>query len=89
MQLVHLYLPKETEQNVIEDGRQFVSKMLLHRTVGVKLARIDEFGNLIGRVHFPAGDIACECLKHGFVKLSNPKDMNFDAEYFGELKKAQ
>jgi len=63
--------------------------MLLHKTVGVKLARIDESGNLVGRVHFPAGDIACEALKNGLARLSTPKDMNFDSEYYGELKKAQ
>lgn len=63
--------------------------MLLHKTVGVKLARIDESGNLVGRVHFPAGDIACETLKNGLAKLSTPKDMNFDTEYYAELKQAQ
>jgi len=66
-----------------------VSKMLLHKTVGVKLTRIDESGNLVGRVHFPAGDIACETLKNGLAKLSIPKDMNFDTEYYAELKQAQ
>lgn len=88
MQMVHLYTPKDTEQSIIDEGKQFVSRMLLHRTVGVKLARVDDSGNLVGRIHFPAGDIGCEVLKNGFAKLSTPKDTNFDTEYFGELKKA-
>lgn len=62
--------------------------MLMHRTVGVKLARVDERGDLVGRIHFSAGDIAAEILKSGLAKLAMPKDMNFDAEYFKELKQA-
>jgi endonuclease YncB( thermonuclease family) len=62
--------------------------MLLHRTVGVKLVKIDDRGELVGRIHFSAGDIAEEVLKNGLAKLSTPKDMNFDAQYFKELKNA-
>lgn len=61
--------------------------MLLHKTIGIKLQRVDENnGNLVGRVHFPQGDIACEILKKGLAKLSTPKDSDFDAEYYKELK---
>jgi endonuclease YncB( thermonuclease family) len=88
MNLVHLYTPKEVGEKVLEEGKQFVNRMLLHKTVGVKLARIDEHGNIIGRIFFPAGDIASEILKSGLAKLSTPKDMNFDSEYYGELKKS-
>ena len=64
--------------------------MLHHRTVGVKLTRVDDQnGNLIGRVHFPQGDIAAEILKRGLAKLSTPKDSDFDADYYRELKQAQ
>ena len=64
--------------------------MLLHKTIGIKLSKVDEQnGNLVGRVHFPQGDIASEILKRGLAKLSTPKDMDFDAEYFRELKQAQ
>jgi endonuclease YncB( thermonuclease family) len=72
----------------VEQGKVFVSKMLLHRTVGIKLTRVDDRGELVGRIHFSAGDIATEVVKAGLAKLSMPKDMNFDAQYFKELKNA-
>ena len=90
MNLVHLYTPRDTDQAIYDEGKAFIEKMLLHRTVGIKLTRIDENnGNLVGRVHFPQGDIAAEILKRGLAKLSTPKDSDFDAEYFRELKQAQ
>ena len=62
----------------------------MHRTIGMKFTRVDDNnGNLVGRIHFPQGDIAAEVLKKGFAKLSNPKDTNFDSNYFKELKNAQ
>ena len=60
--------------------------MLLHKTVGIKLSNIDQNGTLVGRIHFSAGDIASEILKRGFAKLSTPKDSEFDAEYYRDLK---
>ena len=89
LQIVHLFLPQETEQAIRDQGKQFVEKMLLHRSVGVKLARVDDNGTLVGRIHFSAGDIASEVLKRGLCKLSTPKDSDFDANYYRELKQAQ
>ena len=89
LQLVHLFLPQETEQAIRDQGKALVERMLLHRSVGVKLARVDDHGNLIGRVHYAAGDIAAEVLKRGLCKLSTPKDSDFDAAYYRELKGAQ
>ena len=86
--MVHLYLTADTDQSIKDTGKLFVEKMLLHRTVGVKLARVDDNGNLIGRIHFSAGDIATETLKRGLCKLSTPKDTDFDAVYYKELKQA-
>jgi len=64
--------------------------MLLHRTIGIKLQRVDENnGTLVGRVHYPSGDIAAELLKRGLAKLSTPKDSSFDPVYYKELKQAQ
>ena len=87
--LLHLYTPKEADKELVDAGKAFVDKMLLHKTVGVKLTRLDERGELVGRIHFSAGEIAAEILKHGFCKLSTPKDSNFDAAYYKELKQAQ
>ena len=53
MNMIHLYTPKDTAQSIFDEGKSFVEKMLLHRTVGVKLARLDDNGNLIGRLHYP------------------------------------
>lgn len=63
--------------------------MLLHKTVGIKISKVDDNGTFVGRLFFPAGDIASEILKQGFCRLSTPKDTNFDADYFRELKQAQ
>ena len=43
--------------------------MLLNRTVGIKLTRVDDRGELVGRIHFSAGDIATEVVKAGLAKL--------------------
>lgn len=61
----------------------------MHRTVGIKVSRIDDRNDLVGRIYFHQGDIASEVLKNGLAKLSMPKDMNFDANYLKELKNAQ
>ena len=37
MNLVHLYLPRDAEPHIFEEGKAFIDKMLLHRTVGIKL----------------------------------------------------
>lgn len=84
--MLHLYTPKETDKEIVDAGKAFVEKMLLHKTVGVKLARLDERGDLVGRIHFAAGEIAAEVLKNGYCKLGTPKDSNFDAAYYKELK---
>ena len=89
MNLVHLYTPRDADQSIYDEGKAFIEKMLLHKTVGIKLTRVDENGNLVGRVHFPQGDIASEILKKGLAKLSTPKDSDFDAAYYRELKQAQ
>lgn len=88
LNLIHLYTSKEFDQELLEDGKAFVSKLLLHRTIGIKLTRVDEKGELSGRIYFSAGDIQCEILTRGFCKLSTPKDSNFDAAYYKTLKQA-
>jgi len=84
-----LFSPNSQQEPALaEEGKAFISKMLLHRTIGVKLTRVDERGDFVGRIFFPAGDIAVEILKNGLAKLNTPKDMNFDAEYFKDLRQA-
>ena len=66
--------------------------MLLHKTVGAKLAKVSEYddSSFVGRIFFPAGDIATELLKAGLAKVSAPKSTDdiVDATYFKELKNA-
>jgi endonuclease YncB( thermonuclease family) len=88
LSLVHLFTP-QTDKQFVADGKAFVEKLLLHRTVGVKLERSEEGGTLVGRVFHPAGDIAFEILKNGYAKLNMPKNIDFDAEYFKTLKEGQ
>ena len=53
MNMIHLYTPKDTDQAIYDEGKAFIEKMLLHRTIGVKLSKVDDNGNLCGRLHFP------------------------------------
>lgn len=90
LHMVHLYSPNSKEEpELYEQGKTFVARHLLHRTVGVKLARVDDRNELVGRIYFTQGDIASEVLKSGLAKVSMPKDMNFDANYLKELNNAQ
>jgi hypothetical protein len=61
--LTHLFTPHDTDSALLEKGKLFLEKMLLHRSIGVKLARVDEQGNFTGVIHHPQGDIASEILK--------------------------
>lgn len=84
-----LFTPMSQEnKDQNSEGKMFTEKFLLHRTVGIKLDKIDDSGNLSGRVHHPAGDIAYEILKNGFAKLNVPKNIDFDSEYYKVLKEA-
>lgn len=88
LSLVHLFTP-QTDKQLVDEGKKFVEKLLLHKTIGVKLERSEEGGTLVGRVFHPAGDIAYEVLKNGYAKLNMPKNIDFDADYFKTLKEAQ
>lgn len=61
--LVHLFTPANTDELIMEKGKVYLEKMMLHRSIGVKLARVDEKGNFVGRIYHPGGDIASEILK--------------------------
>lgn len=82
------------DKAIVTDGRSFTEKLLLHRTVGIKLEKYEAGadgapGNLSARIYHPAGDIAYEVLKGGYAKLNTPKNTDFDADYFKTLKEAQ
>jgi endonuclease YncB( thermonuclease family) len=89
MSLNHLFTPANTDKDTIAEGKTFTEKLILHRTVGIKFDKVEEGGNLSGRVLHPAGDIAYEVVKSGFSKLNIPKNIDFDAEYYRKLKEAQ
>lgn len=92
--MIHLFAPQQgVEKNFIAEGKAFTEKLLLHRTVGVKLERYEPGaegaqGQLHARIYHPAGDIAYEVLKNGYAKLNIPKNTDFDADYFKTLKEA-
>jgi endonuclease YncB( thermonuclease family) len=88
--LIHLFTPANTDDDVMDKGRVYLEKMMLNRSIGVKLSSCDEKGNFTGRIYHPGGDIASEILKQGFSKLNAPKDISqLDVEYFQTLKAAQ
>jgi len=93
LSLVFLFTPN-TDKDLVAEGKAFVEKLLLHRTIGVKLERYEAGaegaqGNLQARLYHPAGDIAYEVVKAGFAKLNTPKTTEFDADYYKSLKEAQ
>lgn len=87
--MLHLFTPSNQDKTIINEGKMFTEKLLLHRTIGIHFDRVDEGGNLLGRIYHPAGDIAQEVVKMGFSKLTSPKNYDFDAEYYKQLKEAQ
>jgi hypothetical protein len=88
--LAHLFTPHSTEPALLEKGKSFLEQMAMHKSIGVKLARVDEQGNFVGRIFHPAGDMAAEILKKGYSKLSSPKEIEkLDVAYFHQLKQAQ
>ena len=89
LSLNHLFTPSNIDKELIAEGKIFTEKLILHRNVGVKFDKVEEGGNMSGRIIHPQGDIAYEVLKNGFSKLNTPKTIDFDAEYFRKLKEAQ
>jgi hypothetical protein len=74
------------EKEMLNEGKAFTEKYILHRTVGIKLERVDEGGTLSGRIYHPQGEIAFEILKNGFSKINVPKNTDFDPDYYKQLK---
>jgi hypothetical protein len=70
--MVHLYTPN-TDKLFVAEGKAYTEKYLLHRTVGLKIEKVEDGGNFVGRIFHPAGDIAAEILKGGYSKLNTPK----------------
>ena len=62
----------------------------MQKIVGVKIhGNVEGSDIMIGRIHFPSGDIASEVLKAGFAKLNIPKDKDgIDTDYLKVLKQA-
>lgn len=53
LHMTHLYSPNSKEEpELYEQGKTFVARKLLHRTVGVKLNRVDDRNELVGRIYF-------------------------------------
>jgi hypothetical protein len=40
----HLLIPSNTDKDIINEGKLFTEKLILHRTVGVKFERAEEGG---------------------------------------------
>ena len=85
----HIYTPSH-EKKISEEAKTMIERRLLNRLVGVKLQRIDEHYNLVGRIHHKNGDIDIELVKKGLAKVLTPlRDEEFDAEHFQDLYDAE
>jgi staphylococcal nuclease domain-containing protein 1 len=90
LQMQHLFVPKDQQQHS-EKGKSMVYKLINQKNVGIKFSgNLDGSDIMIGRIHFPAGDIACEILKGGYAKVQIPKDKDgIDGDYLKKLKQNQ
>lgn len=46
LQMNHLLIPSNTDKDIINEGKLFTEKLVLHRTVGIKLEKAEEGGIL-------------------------------------------
>ena len=86
--MVHIYTPQQERQISIQ-AKEMVEKLILNRTVGVEILKIDNYGTLVGRIHHPQGDIALELVKKGLSKILVPEGDDYDKDYYRQLKDAQ
>lgn len=84
----HIFTPAQ-ESAISKEAKEFVEKCLLNRTVGVTFQRLDDHGNLVGRVHHKNGDIDVEMVKKGYSKVLVPQEDDYDKEHYKKLRDAQ
>ena len=56
---------------VAAEGRFFVEIRLLNRDVSVRIEGSDDYGNMLGTLLHPKGDISLLLLSNGFAKVNN------------------
>ena len=84
----HIFTPGQ-ERAISLEAKEFIEKLILNKVVGVTFQRIDDHGNLVGRIHHKMGDIDVELVKKGFSKVLIPQDEDYDKVHFKKLKDAQ
>ena len=84
----HIFTPAQ-DRVISLEAKEFVEKLILNKIVGVVFQRIDDHGNLVGRIHHKLGDIDVELVKKGFSKVIIPQDDDYDKVHFKKLKDAQ
>lgn len=89
VQLNHVFTPA-AEKAISEEAKLFSEKKLLNTDVLVTFERIDDHGNLLGRVSHPNGEIALALVEAGLAKVNSVKtDEEYDAAFYKELRDAQ
>jgi len=86
--LNHIFTPAQERATSIE-AKEFVEKLLLNRVVGVSIQRIDDHGNLVGRIHHKNGDIDVELVKRGLSKVLIPQDDSYEKGHYKKIRDAQ
>lgn len=61
--------PEPSPEPFAEEGRYFTEVRLLNRDVKLRVEGCDDFGNVIGSVYHPKGNIALLLLRNGFAKV--------------------
>ncbi|CAI2381554.1 unnamed protein product [Moneuplotes crassus] len=84
----HIYTPGQERAKCVE-AKELIEKMILNRVVGVTFQRLDDHGNLVGRIHHKNGDIDYELVKRGLSKVLIPQEDGYDKAHYKKLKDAQ
>jgi len=77
----HIYTPAQDRPRCIE-AKELIEKLLLNKIVGVSIQRLDDHGNLVGRLHYSKGDIDIELVKKGLSKVLIPQEEDYDKEHY-------
>eukprot|EP00918_Siedleckia_nematoides_P068967 GHVU01150367.1.p1 GENE.GHVU01150367.1~~GHVU01150367.1.p1 ORF type:complete len:928 (-),score=229.92 GHVU01150367.1:425-3208(-) len=75
------------EEPFAAEGRFFVESRALHREVKVRVIGCDSYGNILGCVKHPKGDVGVALLRNGFATINEAAARGLDNS--AELREAQ
>lgn len=84
----HVFSPAQ-EKAVSEEAKAFTEKRLLGTDVFVTFQKVDDYGNLQGKISHPNGEIALHLVEEGLAKVQLVKtEEEYDEDFYKSLKDA-